>query len=151
MDTKKVISTACSTNTPPLRCHNPALPITARNAERSAPMACPLGSKSGTPHTANSRHKKPNKLITQNSPESPNCPTITGEITKDKAKDKPMDMPIMAMARVRTSGRVASATQALMAADTAPPPSQLRPPITPPTACANAATTRSEEHTSELQ
>src|SRR5690625_6896136 len=89
MDTKKVISTACSTNTPPLRCHNPALPITARNAERSAPMACPLGSKSGTPHTANSRHKKPNKLITQNSPESPNCPTITGEITKDKAKDKP--------------------------------------------------------------
>src|SRR5690625_5484384 len=81
--------------------------IAHHRSERRAigPHGLPAGSKSGTPHTANRRHKKPNKLITQNSPESPNCPTITGEITKDKAKDKPMDMPIMAMARVRTSGR----------------------------------------------
>ena len=45
-----------------------------------------------------------------------------GAITKDKAKDKPIDPPTMAIARVRTSGRVASASQAVTAAEMAPEP-----------------------------
>src|SRR5690625_3391863 len=108
IDTKKVIKTACKTKTPPLRCHSPALPNTCLKAEPPTSIACSPGANCGIPQTAKSKHKKPKRLITQNSPDRPNCSTTRGETTNDKAKDKPIDIPIMAMARVRTSGRVAS-------------------------------------------
>ena len=49
-------------------------------------------------------------------------PTKNGANTKDKANIKPMLMPIMAMALVRTNSRVPSAKSAVMAAEIAPAP-----------------------------
>src|SRR5690606_27147628 len=70
---------------------------------------------------------KASRLIAQKRPDSPKAPTIMGDSTSEAAKDSPIDAPTIAMARVRTSGRVASATHAVMAAETAPRPCKVRP------------------------
>jgi hypothetical protein len=101
---------------------------------------CAMGT-TGTTKAAISKHTKPSKLMAQNRPDNPNSPTSTGDNTSDAANDRPIDPPTMAMARVRTSGRVASATQAVMAADTAPTPCMTRPTVTPSTEPARAHTT----------
>src|SRR5690625_4164782 len=86
IDTKKVIKTACKTKTPPLRCHSPALPNTCLKAEPPTSIACSPGANCGIPKTAKSKHKNTKRLITQNSPDRPNCSTTRAENTQDKAK-----------------------------------------------------------------
>ena len=76
----------------------------------------------GTTKAAINSAPVPKAAINQNSPESPAQPTMTGASTSDKANDRPIEAPIMAIARVRTSGRVASANQAVTAAEIAPDP-----------------------------
>ena len=76
----------------------------------------------GTTNRATARHTTPNNAMLQNSPDKPPAPTINGAATKANANDKPIEPPTIAIARVRTSGRVASANQAVIAAEIAPEP-----------------------------
>ena len=55
-------------------------------------------------------------------PGTPKCASSTGARTSATTNDRPMLMPMTAMERVRTSGRVRSASSAVTAADTAPAP-----------------------------
>ena len=58
------------------------------------------------------------------------------EITKDTAKVMPMVVPIKAMALVRCSSRVKSASSAINTAEIAPAPCKARPIITVVISCA---------------
>ena len=79
--------------------------------------------------------------MVQNRPDSPHQPTSTGDSTSETAKDRPIEPPTMAMARVRTSSRVASASQAVTAAEMAPAPWMARPMVIQNTSDAWAQTT----------
>ncbi|CRE08935.1 Uncharacterised protein [Bordetella pertussis] len=83
----------------------------------------------GTIQRATVRLARPRQAMVQNSPDSPHHPTSTGAATSDTANDRPIEPPTMAMARVRTSSRVASASQAVTAAEMAPPPWMARPSV----------------------
>ncbi|MNV81085.1 hypothetical protein D3C71_1747290 [compost metagenome] len=83
----------------------------------------------GTTQRATPRQMTPRQAMVQNRPDSPHQPTSTGDRTRDTANDRPIDPPTMAMARVRTSSRVASASQAVTAAEMAPAPWMARPMV----------------------
>ena len=70
-------------------------------------------------------------VVTQNNPEIPTKPVSHGPKLKATAKETPILMPMVAMAFIRFSSRVTSASSAITTADTAPPPAMARPIITP--------------------
>ena len=69
--------------------------------------------------------------VSQNSADKPNALATSGPITMATANDKPMLMPIIAMALVRCCSRVRSESSAITAAEIAPAPCSMRPAITP--------------------
>ena len=73
----------------------------------------------------------PITVVTQNSPEIPTRPVSHGPKLKATTKDMHILIPITAMAFMRFSSRVTSASKAITTADTAPPPAMARPIITP--------------------
>ena len=90
------------------------------------------------------RHGQADHAQTGDGPEQarqPHQPTSTGDSTSETAKDRPIEPPTMAMARVRTSSRVASASQAVTAAEMAPAPWMARPMVIQNTSDAWAQTT----------
>ena len=66
----------------------------------------------------------------QNSRRRPNSAAITGPMTIEIMKLAPIDMPMIAMMRRRTSSRVRSAASAMTAAAMAPSPCSARPAMT---------------------
>ena len=84
-----------------------------------------LGVTSATTATA-ARHRKP---VSANRPGTPTKRVSTGPSTMLAAKVRPMVSPTEAIARVRTSSRVRSASSAVTAALTAPAPCTARPII----------------------
>ena len=78
--------------------------------------------------------------ISQKMPLTPiKCATI-GPATSATMKEAPMVMPTMAMALVRFSSAVRSATMARITEPMAPAPCSARPTMTPPIVCDIAAT-----------
>ena len=71
--------------------------------------------------------------ITRKMPETPIAASSGGAMTSAPTKDSPMLMPTTAIARVRTSGRVRSASSAVTAADIAPAPCSARATASPRT------------------
>ena len=67
--------------------------------------------------------------VSTNSPFTPIKPVSMGESTRLAEKVRPMLRPIIAIARVRTSSRVRSASRAVTAALTAPAPCKARPSV----------------------
>jgi hypothetical protein len=65
--------------------------------------------------------------VTAKMPAIPTCAASTGAGTSDSANIRPMLAPTSAIALVRTSSRVRSASIAVTAADTAPAPCSARP------------------------
>ena len=70
-------------------------------------------------------------VVTQNSPDIPTKVVSHGPRLNATTKDTPILMPMVAMALVRFSSRVTSASSAITTADTAPAPAIARPMITP--------------------
>ncbi|MNE49386.1 hypothetical protein D3C80_1439010 [compost metagenome] len=79
--------------------------------------------------------------VARNSPDRPKARVTSGPTTMATANDKPMLMPIMAMALVRCCSRVRSESKAMTAAEIAPAPCRMRPAITPQIESAWAAST----------
>ncbi|MNE54629.1 hypothetical protein D3C80_1494200 [compost metagenome] len=79
--------------------------------------------------------------VARNSPDKPKARVSKGPTTMATANDKPMLMPIMAMALVRCCSRVRSESSAITAAEIAPAPCRIRPAITPQMESAWAAST----------
>ncbi|KWV88928.1 hypothetical protein PFLmoz3_01827 [Pseudomonas fluorescens] len=69
--------------------------------------------------------------MARNSPCKPNARVSKGPTTMATANDRPMVMPIIAMALVRCCSRVRSDSNAITAAEIAPAPCRMRPAITP--------------------
>jgi hypothetical protein len=74
-------------------------------------------------------------------PGTPIAASSTGAMTSATMNEAPMLMPITAMARVRTSVRVRSASSALTDADTAPAPWTPRATASTTRLCANMPST----------
>ncbi|MNF94254.1 hypothetical protein D3C87_1370740 [compost metagenome] len=69
--------------------------------------------------------------VARNSPDRPKARVSKGPTTMATANDKPMVMPIIAIALVRCCSRVRSESSAITAAEIAPAPCRIRPAITP--------------------
>ncbi len=70
-------------------------------------------------------------VVTKNKPEIPTRLVSQGPRLNATTKDRPILIPIAAMALVRCSSRVTSAKSAMTTAETAPAPAIARPIITP--------------------
>ena len=81
-------------------------------------------------------------------PDSPIQPASNGDTIRASENTRPMLAPIMAMALVRTTSRVWSASSAVTAADTAPAPWMARPHSRPSMVVAMAAITLPTANTS---
>ncbi|MND64777.1 hypothetical protein D3C80_561230 [compost metagenome] len=79
--------------------------------------------------------------VARNNPDRPKARVSNGPTTMATANDRPMVMPIMAMALVRCCSRVRSDNKAMTAAEIAPAPCRIRPAITPQIESALAAST----------
>ncbi|MCY1443586.1 hypothetical protein D9M71_600100 [compost metagenome] len=79
--------------------------------------------------------------VARNNPDKPKALVSNGPTTMATANDRPMLMPIMAMALVRCCSRVRSDSSAMTAAEIAPAPCRIRPAITPQMESAWAANT----------
>lgn len=69
--------------------------------------------------------------VVRNNPDKPKARVSNGPTTMATANDRPILMPIMAMALVRCCSRVRSDSSAMTAAEIAPAPCRIRPAITP--------------------
>ncbi|MNE99614.1 hypothetical protein D3C80_1983210 [compost metagenome] len=79
--------------------------------------------------------------VARNNPDSPKARVNNGPTTMATANDRPIVMPIMAMAFVLCCSRVRSDSNAITAAEIAPAPCRMRPAITPQIESALAAST----------
>ena len=86
----------------------------------------------GVHHTTTAMHTSASAPVTENRPPRPMRAASNGEATRDSANIRPMLAPTIAIALVRTSSRVWSASSAVTAADTAPAPCNARPAISQP-------------------
>ena len=136
-DTHMASCTACNTNTPTFKRIRSAWASTSRSRPRPSPVT---GSGAGgAPQMTTPTPMMASTPVSQNSPDKPIQAVSKGETTKDSANIKPMLPPTKAMALVRTSSRVRSASKAVTAADTAPAPCRLRPISKPVRSVAAAA------------
>ena len=120
--------TACNTNTPIFKRIKSAWASTSASRPRSCPGAdSSAGGADGAHQITTPTPSSASAPVNQNSPEKPIQTVSTGATTKDRANISAMLLPNQAMARVRTSSRVKSASMAVTAADTAPAPCKLRP------------------------
>ncbi len=85
----------------------------------------------GTTHRVTAMPRAARPTISQKMPDTPTHPATMGPITSAIMNDRPMVMPTVAMALVRLSSRVRSATMARITEPTAPVPWITRPTMTP--------------------
>ena len=141
--TNDAISARCKANMPALRRSNVGsinrLAICRISAKVSR-LRCSATTR-GT-KTRNTRIPiKPNNAVTQKMPDRPMDAAINGPRIIARIKDKPMLAPIVAIALVRFSSAVRSATIAIRVLAIAPIPCSARPIMSPCMLSANAATT----------
>lgn len=117
---------------------------TARSPRRIPPETArrrgPCGGV-GTASTSTSSPASASTAIIQKKPPRPSSTDSGGPASSDRMKQAPMLMPMNAMARVRISVRVRSASSAVTGPDTAPAPWMARATITAWMVEASAPTT----------
>jgi len=131
------ICTVCSTNTPRSSRHRRGCSHTSCSRPRGTSTCC-----TGSPGVNSSTTAMPaiaSAAVSQNRPPNPIAPVSGGAATSDSANMAAMLMPTSAIALVRTSSRVRSASSAVTAADTAPAPCSARPATSICTLPASAA------------
>ena len=144
MATHMAICTACNTNTPTLRRSKPGLRSTQLKPRRPGSF-CSEGS-AGTHQRMTATPPRASTAVRPNKPGKPAQAASTGANTRDTANINPILPPTSAMALVRTTSRVWSASKAVTAADTAPAPCKARPSIKPFRSVAKAAHTLPAEN-----
>ncbi|MNN64507.1 hypothetical protein D3C81_1799490 [compost metagenome] len=85
----------------------------------------------GTTKAISKMPTRASPAVARNNPDRPKALVRSGPTTIATANDRPMLMPIMAMALVRCCSRVRSDSSAMTAAEMAPAPCRIRPAITP--------------------
>ena len=97
------------------------------------------GGALGTTHVTTAIAASASTPVSANRPPMPTAAYSGGAPTSDSAKVSPMDAPTIAIALVRCSSRVASAMNAVTAAEIAPAPCTARPMIVQKMSSADAA------------
>ena len=129
----------CSANTPAYSGMSVGRRASSSSPESERDSFPPV--RGGSAGTAKPSSARPLIAITSISVKMPGTPiaaSSTGASTSASTNDRPMLAPITAMARVRTSGRVRSASSADTAAETAPAPCTQRAMASMVTVCASA-------------
>ena len=121
-----------------VQAQQPGMTRALRRVFRGA-RSCAAPARAGSTTPPRQCSPGPAAPVTANSPPRPICATSKGATTSDRANIRPMLAPTRAIALVRTSSRVWSASKAVTAADTAPAPCKERPAISQPRVCAPAA------------
>ncbi|MCY1446359.1 hypothetical protein D9M71_629200 [compost metagenome] len=139
--TKLDINIACKTKMPRSRRSRSGCLRVGINAWRATPdsRCCNGPVERGTMNITITMPNSAMPPVARNSPDNPKARVNSGPTTMATANDRPMVMPIMAMALVRCCSRVRSDSKAMTAAEIAPAPCRIRPAITPQIESALAA------------
>ena len=146
MATHMASCTACSTNTPTSSRSKAGWLSTSARLPRGR-FTCCAGS-GGTHQITTAMPASASDPVKANSPPRPTCAASSGASTRDSANIRAMLAPTSAMALVRTSSRVVSASKAVTAAEMAPAPCSERPKISQVRSGAQVATKLPSANTS---
>ncbi|MNI57033.1 hypothetical protein D3C73_1120690 [compost metagenome] len=141
--TKLDINIACNTKIPRSSRSRSGCLSVGINAWRATPdsRCCNVPVERGTMNMTITMPSSAMPPVARNNPDRPKARVSNGPTTMATANDRPMVMPIMAMALVRCCSRVRSDNKAMTAAEIAPAPCRIRPAITPQIESALAAST----------
>ncbi|MNP29152.1 hypothetical protein D3C76_1221620 [compost metagenome] len=131
--TKLAMRMACRMKIPTSRRRRSAWRRVGPSAWRATPdsRCCRVLWELGTTKAISRIPTKASPAVARNNPDKPKALVNSGPTTMATANDRPMLMPIMAMALVRCCSRVRSDSSAMTAAEIAPAPCRMRPAITP--------------------